>query len=94
MQNKSVGHFQDGKEYIIESLHTLRPLLNYIWNARILSGINHFGGGVGAIGQIEPPPLCFLYFKRSKDPETFHCDLPCRDRLRKRHFRYKVFLNF
>ena len=50
MQNKSVGHFQDGKEYIIESLHTPRPLLNYIWNARILSGINHFGGGVGAYG--------------------------------------------
>lgn len=26
-------------------------MLNYIWNARILSGVNHLGGGVGAYGQ-------------------------------------------
>ena len=25
-------------------------MLNYIWNARILSGINHLGGGNGAYG--------------------------------------------
>jgi cellobiose phosphorylase len=45
------GHFSpDGAEYIITTPHTPRPLLNYIWNARLLSGVNHFGGGDGAYG--------------------------------------------
>ena len=50
MQNNKVGFFQNGKEYVVKTLDTPRPLLNYIWNTRILSGINHFGGGVGAYG--------------------------------------------
>lgn len=44
------GHFKNGNEYVIEKTELARPLLNYIWNSRILSGINHFGGGVGAYG--------------------------------------------
>ena len=24
--------------------------MNYVWNERMLSGINHFGGGVGSYG--------------------------------------------
>lgn len=45
------GHFsQDGSEYIFTSAQTPRPMLNYIWNSRILSGVNHFGGGDGAYG--------------------------------------------
>ncbi len=44
------GHFKDGNEYVIEKTELARPLLNYIWNARILSGINHLGGGIGAYG--------------------------------------------
>lgn len=44
------GHFIDGKEYVIKKTELARPMLNYIWNARMLSGVNHFGGGVGAYG--------------------------------------------
>lgn len=47
----SFGKFsKDGLEYIFHSPETPRPMLNYIWNSRILSGINHFGGGDGAYG--------------------------------------------
>lgn len=45
------GHFNNGNEYVITKTELARPLLNYIWNARILSGVNHLGGGVGAYGQ-------------------------------------------
>lgn len=44
------GKFQDGKEYCIHELRPPRPQMNYLWNARILSGVNHFGGGKGAYG--------------------------------------------
>lgn len=47
----NLGYFsKDGAEYIITRRDTVRPMLNYIWNSRILSGINHFGGGEGAYG--------------------------------------------
>lgn len=45
------GHFsQDGAEFIFTTPHTPRPMLNYLWNSRILSGVNQLGGGVGAYG--------------------------------------------
>lgn len=45
------GYFsKDGSEYNIVNPITPRPLLNYIWNNKILSGINHFGGGDGSYG--------------------------------------------
>lgn len=45
------GHFNDiGNEYIITDYNTPRPQMNYVWNSRMLSGINHFGGGDGAYG--------------------------------------------
>lgn len=45
------GQFSpDGKSYLYHDTQTPRPQMNYIWNARLLSGINHFGGGVGAYG--------------------------------------------
>jgi len=45
------GEFlNEGSEFLINTPITPRPLMNYIWNSRILSGINHFGGGVGANG--------------------------------------------
>lgn len=45
------GHFSKaGTEYIFTATDTPRPMLNYIWNPRILSGVNHFGGGDGAYG--------------------------------------------
>ena len=44
------GYFKGGNEYVVTSTNPPRPLLNYVWNARILSGINNFGGGVGAYG--------------------------------------------
>jgi cellobiose phosphorylase len=45
------GYFsEDGKEYIFTNPKTPRPMLNYLWNSRILSGVNQFGGGEGAYG--------------------------------------------
>ncbi len=44
------GHFENANTYKITSTQPPRPLLNYIWNARILSGVNHQGGGNGAYG--------------------------------------------
>lgn len=45
------GQFsENGAEYIFHTPFVPRPMLNYIWNSRILSGINHFGGGDGAYG--------------------------------------------
>ena len=44
------GEFVNGNEYRIVKTDLPRPMLNYIWNARILSGINHLGGGNGAYG--------------------------------------------
>ncbi|MBQ2676432.1 MAG: hypothetical protein IJF54_03395 [Clostridia bacterium] len=45
------GEFRNGNEYRIHKTQLARPLLNYIWNARVLSGVNHLGGGNGAYGQ-------------------------------------------
>lgn len=44
------GSFKNGNEYVITEKQPARPLLNYIWNARVLSGVNHLGGGIGAYG--------------------------------------------
>mgnify|MGYP001225580981 CR=1 FL=1 len=41
---------ENGSEFIITDTQTPRPLLNYIWNSQMLSGVNHFGGGEGAYG--------------------------------------------
>ncbi len=47
----SFGKFQNnGAEYVISEINTPRPLLNYIWNDKFLSAVNHFGGGLGAYG--------------------------------------------
>lgn len=48
---QSYGEFVKEKEYRITNPQTPRPQLNYIWNSRILSGVNQNGGGVGAYGQ-------------------------------------------
>lgn len=48
---QSYGEFVKEKEYRITNPQTPRPQLNYIWNFRILSGVNQNGGGVGAYGQ-------------------------------------------
>ena len=45
------GKFVAEKEFKITNPKTPRPQLNYIWNARVLSGVNQNGGGVGAYGQ-------------------------------------------
>ncbi len=47
----SYGNFVAEKEFRITNPRTPRPQLNYIWNARVLSGVNQNGGGVGAYGQ-------------------------------------------
>ncbi len=44
------GHFQNGNTYVITEKQPARPLLNYIWNPRVLAGVNHLGGGIGAYG--------------------------------------------
>jgi cellobiose phosphorylase len=47
----SFGHFsKDGSEFIFTRAQTPRHMLNYIWNSRILSGVNQLGGGTGAYG--------------------------------------------
>lgn len=48
---ESYGKFIKEKEFRITNPQTPRPQLNYIWNSRILSGVNQNGGGVGAYGQ-------------------------------------------
>ena len=46
------GHFvENGKEYCVTDYMTPRPLMNYLWNDRLLSGVNHFGGGDGSYGE-------------------------------------------
>ena len=45
------GYFVQEKEFKITNPKTPRPQLNYIWNSRVLSGVNQNGGGVGAYGQ-------------------------------------------
>jgi cellobiose phosphorylase len=50
MNNKLGNFMANGSEYSVTSTNTPRPLLNYIWNDRILCGINHFGGGDGTYG--------------------------------------------
>ena len=47
----SYGYFVKEKEFKITDPKTPRPQLNYIWNSRVLSGVNQNGGGVGAYGQ-------------------------------------------
>lgn len=42
---------KDGSAFVFTDTHAPRPMLNYIWNARILSGVNHLGGGEGSYGQ-------------------------------------------
>ena len=43
------GNFVAEKEFKITDPKTPRPQLNYIWNSRVLSGVNQNGGGVGAV---------------------------------------------
>lgn len=44
------GHFKDDKEYVFTTPETPRPALNYLWNDRILAGVNQTGGGNGSYG--------------------------------------------
>lgn len=51
MEQKSFGSFlEEGRIYRVTEPKTPRPLMNYLWNSRFLSAVNHFGGGVGAYG--------------------------------------------
>ncbi|WP_438434057.1 GH36-type glycosyl hydrolase domain-containing protein [Gorillibacterium sp. sgz500922] len=45
------GHFsEDGSEFVFTRPDPPRPMLNYLWNSRLLSGVNQTGGGLGAYG--------------------------------------------
>ncbi|WP_058303616.1 GH36-type glycosyl hydrolase domain-containing protein [Gorillibacterium timonense] len=47
----SFGHFsQDGTEFHFTTPRTPRPMMNYLWNPLLLSGVNQLGGGTGAYG--------------------------------------------
>lgn len=47
----SFGHFSnEGSEFIFTTPRTPRPMLNYLWNPLLLSGVNQLGGGTGAYG--------------------------------------------
>lgn len=42
------GYFsQDGSEYVITDYKPPRILMNYMWNDKFFSGVNHFGSGEG-----------------------------------------------
>ena len=41
---------EDGRQYAIYDYNTPRPQMNYMWNDKFLSGVNHFGGGIGSYG--------------------------------------------
>ncbi len=42
----SIGYFDnDKKEYVIENMYPLRPLINFLWNDKVLCRCNHFGDG-------------------------------------------------
>ncbi|GIO37698.1 glycosyl transferase [Paenibacillus antibioticophila] len=45
------GYFSnEGSEFIFTSPQPPRPMLNYLWNSYMLSGVNQLGGGTGAYG--------------------------------------------
>ncbi|MCL6458146.1 MAG: hypothetical protein K6T85_09085, partial [Gorillibacterium sp.] len=47
----SFGHFSaDGTEFRFTTPRTPRPMMNYLWNSKLLSGVNQLGGGTGAYG--------------------------------------------
>ena len=47
----SLGFFKaDTNEYVITGPRPPRPLLNYLWNDRILAAVNHMGSGLGGYG--------------------------------------------
>ena len=48
--NKFGNFSPDGSEYNFHTPVTPRPMMNYIWNSKILSGVNQTGGGTGAYG--------------------------------------------
>lgn len=48
MPDSSFGYFQnDGREFVVTEPRTPRPLTNYFWNDRFISGIGQHGGGAG-----------------------------------------------
>ena len=47
---KPYGAFVKEKEFKITNPTPPRPQLNYIWNSKVLSGVNQNGGGLGAYG--------------------------------------------
>ena len=47
---KPYGEFVKEKEFKITNPTPPRPQLNYIWNSKVLSGVNQNGGGLGAYG--------------------------------------------
>lgn len=52
MKGIPFGNFiENGGIYQITYYDTPRPLVNYMWNSRFLSGVNHFGGGDGTYGR-------------------------------------------
>lgn len=51
MEYQAFGTFrEEGRIYRITNPQTPRPLMNYLWNRKFLSAVNHFGGGSGAYG--------------------------------------------
>ncbi len=42
----SLGYFDnEKKEYVIENMYPLRPLINFLWNDKVVCRCNHFGDG-------------------------------------------------
>ncbi len=50
--NDSLGYFDnDKKEYVIENMYPLRPLINFIWSDKVVCKCNHFGDGETFVGE-------------------------------------------
>lgn len=44
------GTFNRRNEFVFTNVETPKPMMQYMWNSRIVSGVNQTGGGDGAVG--------------------------------------------
>lgn len=75
-----VGYFLDEKrEYIIENMHPVRPLKNFLWNDTTFVEVNQFGFGTTkcCINQDFRPlvnDIRLFYIKDKESGECYDCN--------------------
>ena len=71
------GYFTpDSREYVIENMHPIRPLKNYLWNEGLIADLNHFGIGLSkaCINKVFRPLIHdyrLVYVKDKKSGEFY-----------------------